>query len=153
MIVKETKTPSPFAVQFLADYANSQLYEGDGLSEATQLQLMSMSKSAASELFGEDAVRQAIDPIIARSEAERLENGDVPPSTASELYTLLKRRGDLSIDEMAAIAGEDARKWLTDLQQQERVAPLHDRYLGRWICPMNWRCTRLFPRRTARLLS
>ena len=78
MIVKETKTPSPFAVQFLADYANMQLYEGDGLSEATQLQLMSMSKSAASELFGEDAVRQAIDPAIARSEAERLESGDAP---------------------------------------------------------------------------
>ena len=128
MIVKETKTPSPFAVQFLADYANMQLYEGDGLSEATQLQLMSMSKSAASELFGEDAVRQAIDPAIARSEAERLESGDAPPSTAGELYTLLKRRGDLSLDEMAAIAGEDARKWLTDLQQQERVAPLHERY-------------------------
>ena len=145
MLVKETKTPSPFGVQFLADYANSQLYEGDGISEATQLQLMSMSKSAASELFGEDAVRQAIDPAIARSEAERLESGDAPPSSASELYTLLKRRGDLSLDEMAAIAGEDARKWLTDLQQQERVAPLHDRYLGRWICADELEMYEVFP--------
>ncbi|BBH23184.1 DEAD/DEAH box helicase [Paenibacillus baekrokdamisoli] len=134
IIVKETKTPSPFAVQFLADYANMQLYEGDGLSESTQLQLMSMSKSAASELFGEDAVRQAIDPILARSEAERLEVGDTLPATANELYALLKRRGDLSEDEMKGIAGDDASLWLADLQRQERVVHLSERYSQRWIC-------------------
>ncbi|MFC5651303.1 DEAD/DEAH box helicase [Paenibacillus solisilvae] len=135
IVVKETKTPSPFAVQFLSDYATAQLYEGDGLSETTQLQLMSLSKSAASELFSVEAVRQAIDPVIARKEAERLEIGSAPPATANELYTLLKHRGDLSTEELAGIAGEDVHSWLIALQQQERVVQLQkERYSGRWIC-------------------
>ena len=66
MIVKETKTPSPFAVQFLADYANMQLYEGDGLSEATQLQLMSMSKQRPASCLARMPCGKPIDPAIAR---------------------------------------------------------------------------------------
>ena len=78
MLVKETKTPSPFGVQFLADYANSQLYEGDGISEATQLQLMSMSKSAASELFGEDAVRKRLTLQLPAVKQSALRAGMLP---------------------------------------------------------------------------
>ena len=133
--VKETQAPSPFAVQFIADYANTMLYEGDGLSEATQLQLLSVSKTLAGQLFGEEAMRRAVDPAIAREEEARLEAGPLAPASAEELFALLKRRGDSSGGELAAAAGKDADAWLTALAAAGRIMELdfgHGR--KRWIC-------------------
>ncbi|NBD27064.1 DEAD/DEAH box helicase [Paenibacillus glycinis] len=133
--VKETQAPSPFAVQFIADYANAMLYEGDGLSEATQLQLLGVSKTLAGQLFGEEAVRRAVDPAIAREEEARLEAGPLVPASAEELFALLKRRGDSSGAELAAAAGKDADAWLTALAVTGRITELdfgHGR--TRWIC-------------------
>lgn len=136
VVVKESQAPSPFAVQFLADYANSMLYEGDGLSEATQLQLLSISKSLAGQLFGEEAVQRAVDPAIAQAEKERLDAGQLIPSSMDELYTLLKRRGDMSADELSAIAGGgEVAEWLQALAASGRIVqlPLGDG-AQRWIC-------------------
>ncbi|MBP3965972.1 DEAD/DEAH box helicase [Paenibacillus sp. DLE-14] len=136
VLVKESHAPSPFAVQFLADYANMMLYEGDGLSEATQLQLLSVSKSLAGQLFGEEAVQRAVDPAIAQTEQERLEiGGRQAPSNAEELYMLLKQRGDLSTEELTAIAGESVPGWLQALREAGRIAeqPIGLRQ-HRWIC-------------------
>ncbi|AZN39095.1 DEAD/DEAH box helicase [Paenibacillus albus] len=133
--VKESQAPSPFAVQFMADYANSLLYEGDGLSEATQLQLLSVSKSLAGELFGEEAVQRAVDPAIAQAEQDRLDAGQLIPANADELYALLKRRGDMSVDELIAVAGGEVAEWLQVLAATDRVALLEiGNGVQRWIC-------------------
>ncbi|GGD95957.1 DEAD/DEAH box helicase [Paenibacillus nasutitermitis] len=136
IVVQETNTPSPFAVQFLWEYINTQIYEGDGLSEATQLQLMSVSKSLAGELFGEEAVRRAIDPLIADHEAKRLEAGELIPSSPSELYTLLKWRGDLTFEEAAAITqdAEHTSDWLDSLRQTGSVTTMTFGSELRYIC-------------------
>ncbi|QYR21594.1 DEAD/DEAH box helicase [Paenibacillus sp. sptzw28] len=137
IVVKETSAPSPFAVQFLSDYINMQIYEGDGLSDTTRLQLMSVSKSLASELFGEEAVRQSVDPVIAENEARRLEAGNLIPSSSDELYALLKRRGDLSLEEITAIAGRgEAGEWLETLRRSGRAVlmPGQSGQAARWIC-------------------
>jgi ATP-dependent Lhr-like helicase len=134
IVVKETKAPSPFAIQFLADYANAQMYEGDGLTETTQLQLMGVSKKLAGELFGKEAIRLAVDPAVAAVEARRLGVGDLIPSTVNELYTLLKQRGDLSTEEVTAISGADAVNWLDALQQAERIVLQPFGPTNRWIC-------------------
>lgn len=134
IVVHETNAPSPFAVQFIADYVNNQIYEGDGLSETTQLQLMSVSRAMAGELFSEHALQQ-VDPLIAAEEAARLQSGSILPSSADELYTLLKRQGDKSLSELSAIAGEETRLWLAKLQASGRVVPLA--FAGseeRWVC-------------------
>lgn len=132
--VHETNAPSPFAVQFIADYVNNQIYEGDGLSETTQLQLMSVSRAMAGELFGEHALQQ-VDPLIAAEEAARLQSGPILPTSADELYRLLKLQGDKSLSELSAIAGEEARLWLAELQASGRVAPLASAGSeDRWIC-------------------
>ncbi|RAP73456.1 DEAD/DEAH box helicase [Paenibacillus montanisoli] len=135
VLVKESHAPSPFAVQFLADYANMQLYEGEGFSEATQLQLLSVSKAMAGQLFGEESVQRAVDPAIAKDEQERLTSGRPAPANADELLALLKQRGDLSAEELAGIAGEAAAGWLQALQQAGRAVELPlGQGLRRWIC-------------------
>lgn len=144
--VRETKAPSPFAVQFIADYVNAQIYEGEGLSEATQLQLMNVSRAMAGELFGEQAL-QRVDPLIAAEEAERLQSGPFIPASADELYALLKRQGDKSASELTAIAGEESLLWLAGLQASGRVASL---VFGgteeRWICSDETEMYAAFPR-------
>lgn len=136
IVVKETQAPSPFAVQFIADYANTMLYEGDGLSEATQLQLLGASKALAGQLFGEDAVRRAVDPVIAREEAARLETGRFIPANADELVQLLKQRGDMTQDEAAAITGRtETPAWLDALRESGRIVELDfGKGRQRWIC-------------------
>jgi ATP-dependent Lhr-like helicase len=134
VVVKETKAPSPFAVQFLADYANTQLYEGDGLSETTQLQLMNVSKKLAGELFGEETVMQAIDSNVAAQEAQRLKYSKISPASANELYTLLKQRGDLSSEEIWSICEADMMIWLDELQHAKRISQQVFGTVQRWIC-------------------
>ena len=70
--VVETRRPSAMAARFVEDYANMQLYEGDGLDPAVQLQLMQVSKEWASRLFGQAALQQALDPAVVEQEQQRL---------------------------------------------------------------------------------
>lgn len=141
IVVKETKAPSPFAAQFIADYVNTQIYEGDGLSAATQLQLLSVSRSMAGALFGEAALQDAVDPAIAQAERERLatEGDQGEPWTPDGLYAALKQRGDLSSDELAKLLGAGAAAELADaletLQASGRVTAYRFGHAGeRWIC-------------------
>ncbi|QHW32011.1 DEAD/DEAH box helicase [Paenibacillus rhizovicinus] len=148
--VKEVNAPSPFAVQFLAEYASSMVYEGDGLSEATQLQLLSVSKSLAGQLFGEEAVRRAVDPSIAREEEARLDAGQLVPASAEELFALLKRRGDLSRDELTAAAGRNVEAWIETLSFAGRILEVNfggDRM--RWICAEESELYAAFPQSEA----
>lgn len=148
--VKEVNAPSPFAVHYISDYATAMVYEGDGLSEATQLQLLSVSKSLAGELFGQDAVRQAVDPAVAREEEARLEAVRQPPASADELFGLLKRRGDLSREELAAAAGRDADAWLAALGSAGRTLELDfGRGQRRWICAEERELYAAFPQSEA----
>ncbi|MFC4812059.1 helicase-related protein, partial [Paenibacillus sp. GCM10023250] len=149
VVAKETRAPSPFAAQFIADYANAMLYEGDGLSEATQLQLLGVSKALAGQLFGEETVRRAVDPAVAREEAARLEAGPLAPASADELFALLKRRGDQSAEELAAAAGRDAGAWLEALAAAGRAAALDFGAGRRWICAEERELYDAFPRSEA----
>ncbi|MBO7749046.1 DEAD/DEAH box helicase, partial [Paenibacillus sp. MWE-103] len=149
VVAKETRAPSPFAAQFIAEYANAMLYEGDGLSEATQLQLLGVSKALAGQLFGEEAVRRAVDPAVAREEAARLEAGPIAPANAEELFTLLKRRGDQSAEELAAAAGRDAGAWLEALAAAGRAAAIDFGGERRWICAEERELYDAFPRSEA----
>ncbi|WP_148092028.1 DEAD/DEAH box helicase, partial [Paenibacillus sp. 598K] len=106
--VCETRRPSPMAARFVEDYANMQLYEGEGLDPSTQLQLMSVSRDWASRLFGQEVLEQALDPEVLVEERQRLAEPAQRPGDAGELLALLKRRGDASTDELVRLSGETA---------------------------------------------
>ncbi|AJY74637.1 DEAD/DEAH box helicase [Paenibacillus beijingensis] len=138
--VRETARPSPLAAQFVADYVNMRLYEGDGLDESMQRQLMSLSKDLATDLFGRDALRGAIAPEVLAAENERLGAVRQKPQSEDDLYRVLKERGDLSADELAKLTEDDGggrtRRWLEELELQGRALVLPPAYgsLRRWIC-------------------
>lgn len=134
-IVRETPYPSPLAAQFLADYVNMRLYEGDGVDETIQLQLMNVSKELAGQLFGAEAMQEAIGIEALAEESRRVNEPKRKPNNAEELADLLKRRGDLTASELAKLAGERTLAWLRQLQQSGKAKPINLTGDGefRWI--------------------
>ncbi|MGG4035102.1 DEAD/DEAH box helicase [Paenibacillus cisolokensis] len=145
--IRETPYPSPFAEQFIADYANMQLYEGDGLSETVQLQLMNVSKAFTGQLFGAEPFGGSILPKVAAEEERKLSAPDREPRNKDDLYDLLKRRGDLSAAELVRLAGDEALKWLGELEAAGRIVPVDPAGTGeyRWICADEREMYREFP--------
>jgi len=133
--VCETRRPSPMAARFVEDYANMQLYEGEGLDPSTQLQLMSVSRDWASRLFGQEVLEQALDPEVLAEERQRLAEPAQRPGDAGELLAMLKRRGDASTDELIRLSGDAAaRDWLRELESAGLVAELRFGTETRWLC-------------------
>jgi len=127
VVVRECENPSPMAAQFVADYVTMNMYESDALNEDVQLQLLSVSKDMAGELFGREAVRRSFEPSIVAEERKRLAEGDEPPRDAEDLLRLLKRRGDMTRTELLRTAGaepvtaEAAEQWLDELIRSKRA--------------------------------
>jgi len=124
LIVKETPFPSPFAAQFLADYVNMRIYEGDGVDETIRLQLMNVSKTMAGQLFGAENLGGLVHAEVMAEESRRLNEPERPPGNADQLADLLKQRGDLTAKEIAGLAGEAALAWLQTLHAEGRVIPI-----------------------------
>ncbi|WP_246042202.1 DEAD/DEAH box helicase [Cohnella pontilimi] len=135
MDVRETEFPSPMAAQFIFDYVNMRIYEGDGLDESVQLQLLQFSKSFAGELFGSDSGLQPVDPDILAEEGERLSRPAAVLRNADELLRLLKERGDATEEEIVHWGGAESAEWLQELRRRRRVSGV--RRIGghaeRWI--------------------
>lgn len=135
LVVRETQYPSPMATQFLADYVNMKLYEGDGLNLETQSSLLAISRDLAGSLFGKDAVKGVLSPLAVREEEERLQETRHPLRDESELLQMLKQRGDTSIAEITSLAGSEAIAWLDKLAVKGAV----DSFASsngekRWFC-------------------
>lgn len=148
MVIRETEFPSPMAAQFLADYVNMRIYEGDGLDAAVQMQLMNVSKELAGKLFGKEAVQSAIPEQVLQAELQRMNESGLPLHEASDVVKLLKRRGDISTDELIKLGGAEAASLLSQAEQAGDIILVdlgeNDAAL-RWICRDEANIYRSFP--------
>lgn len=151
IVVRETEHPSPFAAQFLADYVNMRIYEGDGLDETIKLQLMGVSKTLAAQLFGQDATASPVPDEVIAQEQDRMSAPERQLNKADDLLRLLKNRGDLTVDEIRKLAGEEGWMWLETLAQRKEVATMDLTGDGelRWICADEQEVYREFPATSA----
>lgn len=135
LVVKETPYPSPFAAQFLVDYANMRIYEGDGLDETLKLQLMNVSKEMANQLFSSDTLGSAISEEVLQEASLRMDDAERMPRDANDLLSWMKDRGDLTAKEITKLAGQQALEWLQLLHVQGRIQPIDITGDGefRWI--------------------
>nr|WP_202887651.1 DEAD/DEAH box helicase [Cohnella zeiphila] len=133
--IRETPHPSPFAAQFLADYVNMRVYEGDGVDESVRLRLLNVSKELAVQVFGPDGV-PGVRPEAVEEQRRMLDEPERLPENAEGLYRLLKTRGDMTADELARLAGAPALAWLEELREKGRAVPADLTEDGeyRWIC-------------------
>ena len=127
--------PSPFARQFLSDFVEEKLYESDTLATDLQLELLAANSDLATRIFGADALLQAIDDTVLQEEQKRLDpacKGAL--TTPSDLYNLLKRRGDLTDSELQACGGNSVSDLMQTLVQEGRAALTTIAGENRFIC-------------------
>ncbi len=132
---KQSRFPSPFAAQFLADFVGQKMYESDALNQDLQRELLGVSKTLAAEWFGKEALRNAIAPEVLERERKRLEGGSPDAAgDAEDIYRLLKERGDMTMDELRKFAGTGAEERMSELARAGRIERIILGGEERWIC-------------------
>lgn len=132
--VVNTRFPSPFAAEFMMDFVAEAFYESDAIGRDLQAQVTGVSRTMAEELFGADAMRQAISPEVVRREQERLESAAAPAASAADVCRQLKERGDLTGGELVGLLGEASLPLVSELLEQGRVCRIALAGEERYIC-------------------
>ncbi|TBL80014.1 DEAD/DEAH box helicase [Paenibacillus thalictri] len=128
--LRDSRFPSPLAAQFAMDYTAAQLYDSDAVSHDVQLQLLSVSRELAGELFGKAELSKMVEPLLEDTEGTSLADDD-------ELWQLLKRQGDMSEDELARTTGTNpdvVSELLARLLGRNQAVSLMLGGEKRWIC-------------------
>ncbi len=99
-----TEAASPFARSLVFDYVAAFLYEGDAPLAERKAQALTLDRSLLRELIGGGELRELLDlDVLDEVEAELQQlTEDRKARSTDEIHDLLRRVGDLSIDEIAA---------------------------------------------------
>lgn len=133
----ETVAASPFAGSLLFDYLAAYMYEGDAPLAERRAGALALDRELLRELLGQEELRDLIDPA-ALADLELVLQSLVPERAARSvdaLHDLLRRLGDLTVDEVAARIVEPAaaEEWLSALQSSRRAIALPLAGEMRWI--------------------
>ncbi|HZG56018.1 DEAD/DEAH box helicase [Paenibacillus sp.] len=128
VVASEGDAPSPLAAQFTLDHVSHMQYEGDAPSEELRRRLQSVSRELADRHFGADGesggagASLVVEPALLEAETKRLASGGRDVAGPDDVAALLKRRGDLSAEQLTKIAGADALDWAAAGLAAGRVA-------------------------------
>ena len=133
----ETATASPFAGSLLFDYLAAYMYEGDAPLAERRAGALALDRELLRELLGQEELRDLIDPE-ALADLELALQALVPERaarSADSLHDLLRRLGDLSVEEVAGRIAEPAAagEWLAALGGSRRAVALRIAGGERWI--------------------
>lgn len=133
----ETQAASPFARSLAMDYVAAYMYDGDMPLAERRAQALALDRDLLRDLLGEDELRELLDAdamleteleLQALADTRRAQNAD-------QLHDLLRRLGDLSVDEVTARCGPGApvETWLQQLRESTRGCPVRIAGEDRWI--------------------
>ena len=134
----ETPRASPFASSLLFDYVAAYMYEGDAPLAERRAQALALDRDLLRELLGQEELRELLDPAaLEETELERQALVDERKAgSVDQVADLLRRLGDLSVEEVAArtrgglpAAGE----WLETLAAARRGVVVRVAGEPRWI--------------------
>ena len=105
----DTLRPSPFAQSLAFAYVASFLYEGDAPIAERRAQALTLDRGLLAELLGSEELRELISPeALAGLEADlQFLDEDRWARDADAAHDLLRRLGDLSVEELRARSTED----------------------------------------------
>src|SRR5205085_11641517 len=109
LVSVDTARPSPFASSLAFAYVANFLYEGDAPLAERRAQALTLDREMLAELLGTDELRELIDPrAVEALEAELQALDDRRQARhADDAHDLLRRLGDLRVDELAARGAAD----------------------------------------------
>ncbi len=131
----ETKRPSPFARSLAFAFVAAFMYAGDAPLAERRAQALTLDRDLLRDLLGGEELRELLDPVsLAELEAElqRL----LPERrvrSADALHDLLRRLGELSVDELQQRCDGPAEAWLRELELARRAVPVRLAGEVRWV--------------------
>jgi ATP-dependent Lhr-like helicase len=123
LVSVETKKASPFAQSLLFGWIAVYMYEGDTPPAERRAAALALDQDLLRELLGAEELRELIDPealasieldLQSLSDGRRAEDPD-------ELHDLLRRLGDLTMQEIDLRTEGDPSLWARDLIEQRRA--------------------------------
>ena len=133
----ETATASPFASSLLFDYVATYMYEGDTPNAERRAAALALDRDLLRELLGQEELRDLIDPgalETVEGDLQRISERTRADS-ADALHDVLRRIGDLTLDELRAraVRGADVAAWLDQLGGERRAIVLRVGGEQRWV--------------------
>jgi ATP-dependent Lhr-like helicase len=131
----ETRSASPFARSLVFAYVAAYLYEQDAPLAERKAQALTLDRALLGELLGQAELRELIDrDVLAELESELQHLAeDYRARDADELHDVLRRLGDLGLDELGERSTADPGPWLEQLEIQRRAVPVSIAGERRWI--------------------
>jgi ATP-dependent Lhr-like helicase len=133
----ETVAASPFAGSLLFDYLAAYMYEGDAPLAERRAGALALDRELLRELLGQEELRDLIDPAALADLELALQAlvAERAARSADQLHDLLRRLGDLTLEEVAARITEPAAaaEWLSTLEGSRRAIVLRLAGEERWI--------------------
>jgi ATP-dependent helicase Lhr and Lhr-like helicase len=123
----DTSRSSPFAQSLLFTWISVYMYEYDAPLAERRAAALALDRDLLRELLGAEDLRELIDPA-ALDELE-LELQHLAASrrarSADDVHDMLRRLGDLTVQEVAARSVGNAPAWLAELDRGTRAIRLH----------------------------
>ena len=122
----DTPKASPFAQSLLFNWIASYMYDGDAPLAERRAAALSLDRDLLRELLGAEELRELIDgDVLADLELElQCLTETRRARTADELHDVLRRLGDLTIDEIDARCDEPGATWIAELCREKRAIEL-----------------------------
>ena len=137
LVEVETPTASPFASSLLFDYVATYMYEGDTPNAERRAAALALDRDLLRELLGQDELRELIDPGALEQVSDDLQHRSerTRAATRDELADMLRRIGDLTVEEVAQRVHEpaQAQAMLTALADERRAVRLRVGGEERWV--------------------
>ena len=123
----DTARSSPFAQSLLFTWIAVYMYEYDAPLAERRAAALALDRDLLRELLGAEDLRELIDPAALDQLELELQHLAAPRRARNQddLHDLLRRLGDLTIEEVAARALGDASRWLEELERTTRAIRLH----------------------------
>jgi ATP-dependent helicase Lhr and Lhr-like helicase len=126
MVAVDTPKASPFAGSLLFGWIAVYMYEGDAPLAERRAAALALDRDLLRELLGAEELRELIDPevlAVLELELQSLVEGR-RARDVDEAHDLLRRLGDLSLDELVArgdAAADVVGRWAEELVEQRRA--------------------------------
>ena len=119
----ETSAPSPFASSLAFRYVSNFMYEGDSPVAERRAQALTLDRHMLAELLGADELRELLDPAVLDTLEAELQALDERrwAQGVDAASDLLRRLGDLSVEELRARSVDD---FSAALVKERRAVPV-----------------------------
>lgn len=123
----ETDSASPFSRSLAFAYVAEYLYNGDSPLAERKAQALTLDRNLLNDLLGSEELRSLLDADIIEALEAELQSTDPERQATSPEQTvdLLRRLGDLSLEELQARTQGDLAAWLESLSKARRIISMH----------------------------